>query len=168
MYVKFTNDKGNWMVPFTNITGFLAYYSAEASFGGRNQIYGMLYGVDQSYEIHSIKQLDRVREQLELEWAVAKTDEAPPPPPPPPPPLFPMGYSLIEGDFGPYCPKCRSSLKSKWYWWFPFCTFRTDKCVHDECENYYDRLDVEISNLKERGKKIKADCRKLIDEQDKK
>lgn len=58
-------------------------------------------------------------------------------------PRFPMSRMLRENDFGPYCPGCKSSLKLKWYWWFPIWMFRTDKCVHKDCENYYDATSVE-------------------------
>lgn len=38
---------------------------------------------------------------------------------------------IREWDYGPYCPKCCSSLKTIWYF------FRLDKCIQPECENYY-------------------------------
>lgn len=40
-----------------------------------------------------------------------------------------LGRMLFEGDLGPFCPKCKSSLKKKW--WF----FRTTKCIHPDCPN---------------------------------
>ena len=94
MYVRFLNDRGHWMVPFTNITGFLAYYDPEDSFGNRTQVYGMLYGNDQSYELNLRSQLDNVREQLEKEWAPEAKDDPPEPPPPPPAPEGPKAVMI--------------------------------------------------------------------------
>jgi len=43
-----------------------------------------------------------------------------------------IGNSLVrEGDIGPYCPYCDSSLKHKL--WF----FKSKYCIQPECENYY-------------------------------
>jgi hypothetical protein len=69
--------------------------------------------------------------------------------PPPPPPGSDMGlvnqkhyihrpkgliYSLKrEGDSGPFCPQCGSSLKSH------FFLFKTKKCIHKQCGNYFNR-----------------------------
>lgn len=57
MYVNFKNDTGDWMVPFTNVTGFVANRIIKVAYGGGNRIYGILYGVDQSYEINSREEL---------------------------------------------------------------------------------------------------------------
>lgn len=64
---------------------------------------------------------------------MAKSMKPPPPPPPPPPREFPVGSLIRDGDFGPYCPKCGSSLKRKWL------LFKSEKCIEPKCENYYGR-----------------------------
>lgn len=48
-----------------------------------------------------------------------------------PEPLHPR--ILLEGDAGPYCLLCDSSLQRKWFF------FKTDKCVNKHCENYYEK-----------------------------
>jgi hypothetical protein len=47
-------------------------------------------------------------------------------------PKFPIGSLVREGDTGPYCPKCDSSLKYK-FW--PF--IKSKCCIQPECENYW-------------------------------
>ena len=48
-------------------------------------------------------------------------------------PKWPIGSLLREGDLGPFCPKCYSSLKYK-IW--PF--IRSKYCIQPDCENYYE------------------------------
>jgi len=37
---------------------------------------------------------------------------------------------IREGDAGPFCPRCGSSLALVWLF------FRTSKCVNQECRNF--------------------------------
>jgi hypothetical protein len=59
----------------------------------------------------------------------------------PEPPL----YRIIQDGIVGECPYCESSLKYK------FGLFKTDKCIHPKCQNYYD-LDW-ISVIMKRNKK---------------
>ena len=43
-----------------------------------------------------------------------------------------IGKILYEGDLGPYCPKCGSSLKKV------FLFFRSKHCIQWRCSNYYE------------------------------
>ena len=103
MYIKFENDQGEWMVPFTNITGFLVSKIIQVTYGGGSRIYGILYGNDQHYDINSREEIRNVREQLEKEWNPVAEEEppAPPPPPPPPAPDGPEAIIMYEGAMLP-------------------------------------------------------------------
>ncbi len=48
-------------------------------------------------------------------------------------PKSPSCRLIKESDGGPFCPKCGSTLKYK-FW--PF--IKSDKCIQPKCENYYD------------------------------
>ena len=48
-------------------------------------------------------------------------------------PVPPLGRLMREGDTGPYCPICGSSLKLKWH-----RLSRTNKCINFKCDNYHD------------------------------
>ncbi len=48
-------------------------------------------------------------------------------------PKWPIGRLVRERDGYPFCCKCGSSLKYK-FW--PF--IKSDKCIQSKCENYYD------------------------------
>lgn len=37
--------------------------------------------------------------------------------------------AIMESDGGPFCKKCGSSLRKKWF-------IRTSKCINPQCENY--------------------------------
>jgi hypothetical protein len=51
-------------------------------------------------------------------------------------PMWPINSLVREGDTGPYCLYCDSSLKLNWKWlWLK----RTKHCVQPDCENYYGR-----------------------------
>lgn len=64
-------------------------------------------------------------------------------------PQMPLGRILREGDAGPYCSKCRSSL----YLTTKFIPFAKKNCIHPRCENYYlaqNKIndDIDIMNSK--------------------
>lgn len=52
----------------------------------------------------------------------------------PEPPKPPLTRRIREGDTGKKCPICESSLYRKW-WGLK----RTNKCIHPDCENYYEK-----------------------------
>ena len=53
-------------------------------------------------------------------------------------PKWPIGMIVREGDTGPYCPECDSSLK---YIFWPFK--KSKHCIHPKCENYYQKYNSE-------------------------
>ncbi len=46
----------------------------------------------------------------------------------------PLSRQIREGDTGPFCPKCKSSLKRKYR-----IFIRSEYCIQPRCENYYGR-----------------------------
>jgi hypothetical protein len=49
-------------------------------------------------------------------------------------PSWPINSIEREGDTGPWCPDCDSSLKLNWKWlWLK----RTKHCIQSDCKNYY-------------------------------
>ena len=46
-------------------------------------------------------------------------------------PKWPIGSLIRESDLGPFCPKCYSSFKYK------FWPFKSKYCIQPECENYW-------------------------------
>lgn len=49
-----------------------------------------------------------------------------------PKPRFPLNVITRQLDNGPFCPKCNSSLHTR-FWGF----FRTKNCINPKCENYF-------------------------------
>ena len=47
-------------------------------------------------------------------------------------PTAPLLRLIREGDSGPYCPICGSSLKLRWH-----RLSRTNKCIQPKCDNYH-------------------------------
>jgi hypothetical protein len=50
-------------------------------------------------------------------------------------PKFPIGSLVREGDSGPFCPECDSSLKYR-IWWL---LLKSKYCIQPECENYWEK-----------------------------
>ena len=81
-------------------------------------------------EKEAIKAMEELVEELkdinlkkDIEMSETKTRPSPPPGPP--------GRVIREGDTGPRCAICKSSLYKE-HWW----SRRTSNCVNPECTNY--------------------------------